>query len=86
MGLLDRARKFASGLVARLGAGSSDARPAAAGGTADTQEADRLLRDLGVLAYRELTGQQVDAAQRDRLRGALEAMEQQGRLGPLTLR
>lgn len=83
MGFLDKAKQAATELAARA---ETAIDQSGLGGSADAREADRLLRNLGVLAYREQSGSPVDPAERDQVLTALREMEAQGRLGSLTLR
>ncbi|WP_153395389.1 hypothetical protein [Ornithinicoccus halotolerans] len=83
MGFLDRAKQTATELAAK----ADDAMNQAGMGTgsADTREADRLLRNLGVLTYREQSGMPIDTGERENVLSALRQLESQGRLGALTL-
>ena len=76
MGFLDKAKAAATELAAKADGAlnaSGMAGPAAA-----AKQADRLFRDLGVLAYLESTGRPVDAASRERLLTELGGIERQG--------
>jgi hypothetical protein len=49
------------------------------------KEAERLLRDLGVLAYLEAAGRPAAAEERDRVMESLRQLEANGQIGPLTV-
>jgi hypothetical protein len=85
MGFLDKAKQAATELAAKAET-AMDQAGLSGSGAADTREADRLLRNLGVLAYREQTGMPVDHGERERVLSGLRDLESQGRLGALTLR
>jgi len=76
MGLMDKARAAATDLATK----AEGMRPAASGG-----DADRYLRDLGVLAYLEASGRPAPPDDRERVMGALRDMEARGAIGTLTL-
>ena len=82
MSFLERAKAAATDLAAKADVAMNQAgisTPAAGGG------GDRALRDLGVLAYLELTGRPASADDRARLLATLRELESTGRLGPLTV-
>ena len=85
MGFLDKAKAAATDLAAK-----ADGALASSGlggpGAATHKEADKLYRDLGVLAYLEATGRAIDQAERERVLGTLQAMESQGGLTDFGLR
>src|SRR5690606_39604072 len=85
MGFLDKAKQAATELAAKAET-AMDQAGLSGSGAADTREADRLLRNLGVLAYREQTGMPVDHGEREQVLSGLRDLESQGRLGSLTLR
>lgn len=76
MGFLDKAKAAATELAAK--ADGALASSGMAGPAAAAKQADRLFRDLGVLAYLEATGRPVDTAARQRLLTELGAVEGQG--------
>lgn len=80
MGFLDKARATATDLAGKADHAINQAT--SSGGDRDQQ---RHLHDLGVLAFQEAQGRPVDEEARSRALSALRDMEQQGRLGSLTL-
>lgn len=82
MGFLDKAKQAATELAARAETAMDQA---GLSGSADAREADRLLRNLGVLVWREHTGEPVDPADRERVLSALRELQAQGRLAVPTL-
>jgi hypothetical protein len=83
MGFLDKAKAAANELAAK--ADTALASSGMTGGPPGTQPPDKLLRDLGVLAWLELNGRPQPDGERDRIVGALREAEQRGALGALTL-
>ncbi|WP_109472259.1 hypothetical protein [Ornithinimicrobium cavernae] len=81
MGFLDKARAAASDLATKADTALSQASASWSG----AGDAERLLRDYGLLAWREQHGQPVDPADLARVRGGLQALEQEGRLAGLQL-
>lgn len=79
MGFLDKAKAAANDLAAKADSALSQAS-ASWSGAAD---AERLLRDYGLLTWREQHGQAVDPADLARVREGLQALEADGRLGTL---
>ena len=76
MGFFDKAKAAATELAAK--ADGALASSGMAGPAAAAKHADRLFRDLGVLAYLESTGRPVDGTARERLLAELGAVEGQG--------
>ena len=68
MGFMDKARSQLDNLASKA--------DSALGGAGN--DVERHYRDLGVLAYLEATGRPADAGERERVLGALRAMEQRG--------
>ena len=82
MGFLDKAKAMADELAQKADtalAGSG------LGGPGTSMDADRYLRDLGVIAYLEANGRAVSAEDKDRVMAALRELEQRGAIGSLTL-
>ena len=83
MGFLDKAKAAANDLAAKADtalANSGISTPGASGG-----QPDKLLRDLGVLTWLQLTNRPEPEGERDRILAALRDAEQRGALGPLTM-
>ncbi|WP_202628130.1 hypothetical protein [Cellulomonas sp. APG4] len=81
MGFLDKAKAAATDLAAKADTaltsmGSAGPRPA---------DADRLLRDLGLLTYLESAGRPADPAERERVMHALRELDAAGGLGSTAL-
>ncbi len=76
MGFLDKAKAAATELAAKADEALSSS--GMAGPAAAAKQADRLFRDLGVLAYLESTGRPVDSAARERILAELGGIESQG--------
>ena len=72
MGFFDKAKAAATELAAK--ADGALASSGMAGPAAAAKHADRLFRDLGVLAYLETTGRPVDGPARERLPAELAAV------------
>lgn len=83
MGFLDKAKQAATELAARA---ETAIDQSGLTGNADAREAERLLRNLGVLVWREHAGEPVDPADRERVLSDLRELQSQGRLPALTLR
>lgn len=75
MGFLDKAKAAANELAAKADTALSDTGLT---GPSGGPPPDRLFRDLGVLAYLEATGRSADAAERERILGALRDAESKG--------
>jgi hypothetical protein len=87
MGFLDKAKAAANDLAAKADGAMAQAginTPGSASGT--SAGTDRLLRDLGVLAYLEATGREVPEGERDRVLAGLREAEQQGGFSSFALR
>jgi hypothetical protein len=80
MSFFERAKAAADDLLAKADVAMSNAGVSVPG-----IGPDRALRDLGVLAWLEATGRQVDPADRERVMATLRRLEASGRLGPLTV-
>jgi hypothetical protein len=93
MSFFERAKAAAGDLAAKADAeikkagistpGSGLSGGPGASGAAAGADADRALRDLGVLAYLEATGRPASAADRARVMATLHELESSGRLGRL---
>ena len=81
MGFLDKAKAAATDLAAKADTALSQASASFSGGG----DGERLLRDYGLMTWREQQGQPVDAAEATRVREALRALENEGRLRDLQL-
>lgn len=79
MGFLDKAKAAANDLAAKADSALSQASASWSG----AGDAERLLRDYGLLTWREQHGQAVDEADLTRVRDALQALEGDGRLATL---
>ncbi len=79
MGFLDKAKAAANDLAAKADTALNQATSSWSGGG----DADRLLRDYGLLSWREQHGQPVDPADLERVRQGLQALEEQGQLASL---
>ena len=86
MGFLDKAKAAATELSAKADAAMSQAGINTPGTGGTSAGADRLLRDLGVLAYLEATGRPLPDGERERVMAGLREAEQQGDLGSFALR
>ena len=84
MGFLDKAKAAASDLATKADTALASSGMGGPGGGA-ASDPNRLLRDLGVLAYLEATGRQGPEGERDRVLGALREAEGRGALPNLTL-
>lgn len=80
MGFLDKARATASELAAK-----ADTALASSGLGGPGAEADKYLRDLGVLTYLEANGRAVSPDDRERVMEALRAMEARGEIRSFAL-
>lgn len=79
MGFLDKAKAAANDLASKADSAFNQASSNWAGGG----DSERLLRDFGLLTWREQHGQTVDPAEMTRVREALDALESEGRLATL---
>lgn len=79
MGFLDKAKAAANDLAAKADSALSQASASWSG----AGDAERLLRDYGLLTWREQHGQSVDQADLTRVREGLEALDADGRLATL---
>lgn len=84
MGFLDKAKAAASDLATKADTALTSSGVGAPAGGAGS-DPNRLLRDLGVLAYLEATGRQGPEGERDRVLGALREAEGRGALPNLSL-
>ncbi|ABL82009.1 MULTISPECIES: hypothetical protein [unclassified Nocardioides] len=82
MGFLDKAKAAANELAAKADTALSNS---GLGGPGAAVSPERLLRDLGVVAYLEAAGRPVPEGERERLLGALNEHERAGTLPPLVL-
>lgn len=83
MGFLDKAKAAATDLANKADSAITQASSNWSG--AGGGDAERLLRDYGLLTWREQHGQPVDAAEFTRVREALQAVDSEGRLRDLPL-
>jgi hypothetical protein len=83
MSFFERAKAAATDLAAK--ADGAIANAGLSGAPARSPQADRLLRDLGVLAFLEGTGRAINPADRERIVGALGRLEASGQIGQLTI-
>lgn len=81
MGFLDKAKAAANDLAAK----ADSALNQASTNWTSSGDAERLLRDYGLLTWREQHGQPIDPAELTRLREALQQQEVGGHLQNLTL-
>lgn len=81
MGFLDKAKAAATDLAAKADSALNQASTSWGSGG----DAERLLRDYGLLTWREQRGQPIDTAEVTRVREALQQLEVQGHLHNLTL-
>ena len=83
MGFMDKAKAAAGDLASKAeNAMNSSGMGSAAGAS---KNADKYFRDLGVLAYLDATGRPADPAERQRVFGELQGLEQQGAIGSFML-
>lgn len=82
MGFLDKAKAAASDLAAKADTALANS---GLGGPGAAVSPEKLLRDLGVVAYLEATGRQAPDGERQRLMTALGELEATGTLPPLVL-
>lgn len=82
MGFLDKAKAAANELAAKADTALASS---GLGGPGAAVSPERLLRDLGVVAYLEAAGRPVPEGERERLVAALSALEQAGSLPPSAL-
>ncbi|MCK0114151.1 hypothetical protein MWU75_18590 [Ornithinimicrobium sp. F0845] len=81
MGFLDKAKAAATDLAAKADTALSQASTSLSGGG----DAERLLRDYGLLMWRQSHGQPVDDAELTRVTEALQRQDGEGRLHGLAL-
>lgn len=81
MGFLDKAKAAATDLAAKADTALSQASASFSGGG----DSEKLLRDYGLMAWREQQGQPVDSAELTRVREALRALDSEGKLRDLQL-
>jgi len=84
MGFLDKAKAAATDLAAKAdtalaGSGLTGPKPPGPG------DAEKLFRDLGVLAYLEATGRSADPAERQRVLTELQDLEARGAVASFAL-
>ncbi len=82
MGFLDKAKAAANELAAKADTALANS---GLGGPGAAVSPEKLLRDLGVVAYLEATGRPVPDGERERLLAALGDLETAGTLPPLVL-
>jgi hypothetical protein len=90
MSFFERAKAAANDLAAKADAEMKKAGISTPGGTsvmggAGSGDADRALRDLGVLSYLEATGRPASAQDKARVLATLHELESTGRLGRLSV-
>ena len=83
MSFFERAKAAAGDFAAK--ADTALANAGLSGAPAASREAERLLRDLGVIAYLEGTSRPVAPEERERVLGSLRRLEESGQIGPLTV-
>ena len=83
MGFMDKAKAAANDFAAKADTALANS---GLGGPGAAVSPDKLLRDLGVVAYLEATGRQAPDGERERLMTALGGLEAAGTLPPLVLR
>lgn len=83
MGFLDKAKAAATDLAAKADTAITQASSNWSG--AGGGDAERLLRDFGLMTWRGQRGQPVDASEFTRVREALQAVDSEGRLRDLPL-
>lgn len=85
MSFFDKAKQAATEMAAK--ADQAMANAGLAGGTggmaSGSREADGVLRDYGLIMWREAHGQPVDPGDRERVLGVLQGLESAGALTPL---
>ena len=82
MGFLDKAKAAASDLAAKADTALANS---GLGGPGATASPEKLLRDLGVVAYLEATGRSTPEGEKERLMGTLRELEASNVLAPLVL-
>lgn len=82
MGFLDKAKAAASDLAAKADTALANS---GLGGPGATASPEKLLRDLGVVAYLEATGRSAPEGEKERLMGTLRELEATNVLAPLVL-
>jgi hypothetical protein len=85
MGFLDKAKAAASDLAAKADTALNSAGAGAGAGGPKAGDTDKFFRDLGVLTYLEATGRPADPAERERVMGALQQLDQGGAIRSFTL-
>lgn len=83
MSFFERAKAAAGDFAAK--ADTALANAGLSGGPATNRDAERLLHDLGVIAYLKATGRPVAPDERERVLGSLRRFEEAGQIGPLTV-
>lgn len=81
MGFLDKAKAAATDLAAKADSALNQASTS----WSSSGDSERLLRDYGLLTWREQHGQPIDPAELTRVREALQQQEVNGQLQNLTL-
>lgn len=85
MGFLDKAKAAATDLAAKADTALASSGLGGPGGVGGG-DAEKYLRDLGVLAYLDATGRESSSADRERVLGALRELESRGALSSPALR
>lgn len=85
MGFLDKAKAAASDLAAKADTALNTAGSGAGAGGPKAGDADKYFHDLGVLTYLEATGRPADPAERERVMGALQQLDQAGAIRSFAL-
>ena len=80
MGFLDKAKAAANELASK-----ADTAMASSGFGGSGVQAEKLFRDLGVMAYLEATGRQAPEGERDRVMATLREAEGHGSIGSFAL-
>ena len=85
MGFMDKAKAAANDLASKADTKLASSGLGGPGSSGPSRDADRYLRDLGVLSYLETSGRPASPEDRDRVLSALREMDARGALGALTL-
>ena len=85
MGFLDKAKAAASDLAAKADTALNSAGGGAGAGGPKAGDTDKYFHDLGVLSYLEATGRPADPAERERVMGALQQLDQSGAIRSFAL-
>lgn len=80
MGFLDKAKAAASDLAAKADTALNTPGTGAGAGGPKAGDADKYFHDLGVLTYLETVGRPTDPAERERVMGALQQLDQSGEI------